>query len=245
MKARLLTASICLSLCALLAADRGGAGAHQPGVGARRLHVAQEHREAAGRAQGADRRARRADRRREPAREKRRAPPAVRERDLALLNGRPWTPEVEYRQSLVLRTDRVVVDSSKPYTARIEQIFAPSLDLQRTVSAHVMLTRRPTPPRPGERPEPPATVKDFGTLRRRRARSARVAVRVRARSARRGRRRVHAGGRPGRPGEAARRRGAAGRAAQGRRRRWSRASRRTPRRRPRRCARRSCSPSIG
>ena len=83
---------------------------------------------------------------------------------IALLNGRPWTPEVEYAQSIVLRTDRVVIDSSKPYTARIEQIFAPSLDLQRTVSAHVMLTKRPTPPRPGERPDPPATVKDFGTF---------------------------------------------------------------------------------
>ena len=44
-------------------------------------------------------------------------------------------------------TDRVVADSSKPYAARIEQIFAPSLDLQRTVSAHVMLTARPAPPR--------------------------------------------------------------------------------------------------
>src|SRR5471032_2001570 len=50
---------------------------------------------------------------------------------LAVLNGLPWTPEAEYKQSLVLRTDRVVIDSSKPYAARIEQIFAPSLDLQR------------------------------------------------------------------------------------------------------------------
>lgn len=83
---------------------------------------------------------------------------------LAILNGRPWTAEVEFAQSIVLRTDRVVIDSSKPYRARIEQIFAPSLDLQRTVSAHVMLTKRPTPPRPGERPDPPATVKDFGTF---------------------------------------------------------------------------------
>src|SRR5260221_9117696 len=59
---------------------------------------------------------------------------------IALLNGRPWTPEVEYALSIVLRTDRVVVDSSRPYAARLEQIFAPSLDLERTVSAHVMLT---------------------------------------------------------------------------------------------------------
>ena len=83
---------------------------------------------------------------------------------IALLSGRPWTPEVEYGLSIVLRTDRVVVDSSKPYTARLEQIFAPSLDLERTVSAHVMLTRRPTPARAGERTDPPPTVKDFGTF---------------------------------------------------------------------------------
>src|ERR1700750_799346 len=33
-----------------------------------------------------------------------------------LLNGRPWTPDVDYMHSIVLRTDRVVVDSAKPYT---------------------------------------------------------------------------------------------------------------------------------
>src|SRR3954469_20358329 len=48
-----------------------------------------------------------------------------------LLNGRPWTPEVEYAHSIVLRTDRVVADSTKPYVVRLEQIFAPSLDLPR------------------------------------------------------------------------------------------------------------------
>src|SRR5215208_2614908 len=41
---------------------------------------------------------------------------------IALLNGLPWTPEAEYRQSIVLRTDRVVIDSLKSYSARIEQI---------------------------------------------------------------------------------------------------------------------------
>src|SRR5216117_1122257 len=37
---------------------------------------------------------------------------------IALLNNRPWTDAVEYSNSLVLRTDRVVVDSSKPYLVR-------------------------------------------------------------------------------------------------------------------------------
>src|SRR6266516_494894 len=56
---------------------------------------------------------------------------------MSLLNNRPWTDAVEYAHSIVLRTDRVVVDSSKPYSVRLEQIFAPSIALQRTVSAHV------------------------------------------------------------------------------------------------------------
>src|SRR5437868_256450 len=48
---------------------------------------------------------------------------------IALLGNRPWTDVVEYSHSIVLRTDRVVIDSSKPYVARLEQIFTPSLAL--------------------------------------------------------------------------------------------------------------------
>src|SRR5579862_55151 len=33
---------------------------------------------------------------------------------MTLLNGRPWTDATEYASSLVLRTDRVVADSSRP-----------------------------------------------------------------------------------------------------------------------------------
>src|SRR3954465_8806675 len=46
-----------------------------------------------------------------------------------LLNGRPWTPEVEYAHSIVLRTDRVVADSAKPYAVRLEKIYTPPLHL--------------------------------------------------------------------------------------------------------------------
>jgi len=83
---------------------------------------------------------------------------------LALLNGRPWTPQIEYAQSLVLRTDRQIVDSSKPYAVRLEQIYAPSLDLPRTVTAHLTLRQRPTPGPAGQRSEPPALVKDLGSF---------------------------------------------------------------------------------
>src|SRR3954464_7803512 len=43
---------------------------------------------------------------------------------LALLGaGEPWTESYEYSRSLVLRTPRVVIDSSKPYEVRLEQIY--------------------------------------------------------------------------------------------------------------------------
>src|SRR5215831_1225629 len=62
---------------------------------------------------------------------------------IALLNGTPWTDALDYSRSLVLRTQRVVVDSSKPYAVRLEQIYASSLALQNTVGAHLTLRRRP------------------------------------------------------------------------------------------------------
>jgi poly(3-hydroxybutyrate) depolymerase len=83
---------------------------------------------------------------------------------IALLGGRPWTDEADYSASLVLRTPRVVVDSSKTYTVRLEQIYAPALALQTAVSAHATLRKRPAPAPPGQpAPEPPV-VKDLGTF---------------------------------------------------------------------------------
>jgi poly(3-hydroxybutyrate) depolymerase len=83
---------------------------------------------------------------------------------MSLLNNRPWTDEVEYAGSLVLRTDRVVVDSAKTYTLRLEQIYAPSIALQRSVTAHLALRKRPAAPIPGQPPAqgPPEIVKDLG-----------------------------------------------------------------------------------
>src|SRR5471032_2231738 len=83
---------------------------------------------------------------------------------MALLNGVAWTDTLDYSRSLVVRTSRVVVDSSKPYTVRLEQIYASSLALQNTVSAHVTLRKRPAPPAPGQQPKEPALVKDLGTF---------------------------------------------------------------------------------
>jgi poly(3-hydroxybutyrate) depolymerase len=85
---------------------------------------------------------------------------------VTLLNGRAWTDEVEYGGSLVLRTDRVVADSSRPYTLRLEQIYTPSMALQHPVSARLALRKRPPAPVPGQQAAqgPPEIVKELGSF---------------------------------------------------------------------------------
>src|SRR5207249_8436617 len=85
---------------------------------------------------------------------------------IALLNNRPWTDAVEFSNSLALRTDRVVVDSSKPYVVRLEQIYAPSISLERPLTAKVALYRRPSgpPPAAGTPPAPPEILKELGSF---------------------------------------------------------------------------------
>jgi poly(3-hydroxybutyrate) depolymerase len=82
---------------------------------------------------------------------------------ITLLAGRSWTDAAEYSNSLALRTDRVVADSGKPYSVRLEQIYSPSIDLQRTVTAHVALRKRPTVT-PGQPPQPGEVIKELGTF---------------------------------------------------------------------------------
>jgi predicted esterase len=78
----------------------------------------------------------------------------------SLLRKRPWTPEAEYAASLVLRTDRQVVDPSRAWVVRLEQIFAPSIALDRALMARVTLRQRPA----GGAPNAPlVVVKSIGT----------------------------------------------------------------------------------
>src|SRR4051812_13225221 len=44
-----------------------------------------------------------------------------------LLGGRPWTDVLDYTNSLVIRTEHVIADSSKPYDVRLEQIYSPDI----------------------------------------------------------------------------------------------------------------------
>jgi poly(3-hydroxybutyrate) depolymerase len=82
-----------------------------------------------------------------------------------LLAGGVWTDTLDYANSMVVRSERVVVDSAKPYTVRLEQIYSPSIALSAALQAHATLRKRPAavgaggaPPQPGE------LVKDLGTF---------------------------------------------------------------------------------
>jgi predicted peptidase len=91
----------------------------------------------------------------------------------ALLAGRTWTDADEYQTALVIRTDRVIVDSSAPYRVRLEQIFAPAIELTGPLTAHATVRRRVVPvlDQDGEPvttangPAPPAPV-ELGTFDR-------------------------------------------------------------------------------
>ena len=47
-----------------------------------------------------------------------------------LLAGRAWTDALDYTTSVVIRTDHVVADSTRPYPVRLEQIYSPALELR-------------------------------------------------------------------------------------------------------------------
>jgi len=79
-----------------------------------------------------------------------------------LLAGRPWTDVSDYTNSLVIRTDRLVVDSSKRYSVRLEQIYSPSIQLERPLQGRVELRTRPAAAAAGTTPAPPQVVKDLG-----------------------------------------------------------------------------------
>lgn len=63
-------------------------------------------------------------------------------RGLALLDGRTWTEALDYQHSLVLRAERTVVDTTAPYTVRLEQIYRPTIALSPALTVEVRLMRR-------------------------------------------------------------------------------------------------------
>jgi poly(3-hydroxybutyrate) depolymerase len=75
---------------------------------------------------------------------------------MTLLDGKPWTDAADFAASLVVRTDRVIIDSGKPGSFRIEQLYRPAIQLTRALSARVSL--RPFPAR-----ENATMIKELGT----------------------------------------------------------------------------------
>lgn len=83
---------------------------------------------------------------------------------LLLLNKDAWTPQADYRSSLALRSDRTVVDSSVPYSLRLEQIYRPAIDLTPALTTKVTIRTRVPPARAGAPPAAPAAVTELGTF---------------------------------------------------------------------------------
>ena len=77
----------------------------------------------------------------------------------ALMTKRPWTDVEDFDESLVVRADRVFVDSTQPYFVRLEQIYTPSIKLTNSLTARAAI--RPfAPPQPAAvaTPAQPAAV---------------------------------------------------------------------------------------
>lgn len=62
---------------------------------------------------------------------------------MTLLDGREWTPALDYQSSLVLRSERTVLDGSKPWSVRLEQIYAPAIVLSPSITAKASIRPRP------------------------------------------------------------------------------------------------------
>ena len=82
-----------------------------------------------------------------------------------LLAGGAWTPAADFQNSLVLRTERTVVDSSAPYALRLEQIYRPDIVLTPGLTLRVALRPRQDPqaPRTGA-PAPPPPAREMGVF---------------------------------------------------------------------------------
>ena len=80
---------------------------------------------------------------------------------IILLSGKEWDSTQEFSNSLVLRAEAVWVDSSKPYSIRVEQIYQPKVELTGSLTAHAFLHKM-------ERRGPAAAIgdkiKDFSAL---------------------------------------------------------------------------------
>lgn len=82
---------------------------------------------------------------------------------LSLLDGVPWTPALDFQTSLALRSERTMIDSSAPYSLRLEQIYSPSIELTPAITAKVTLRKRVPPAAAGSAPVA-APPRELGTF---------------------------------------------------------------------------------
>ena len=83
-------------------------------------------------------------------------------RGLTLLDGVAWTPALDFQHSLALRSVHTMIDSSAPYSLRLEQIYSPSIELTPAITAQVTLRKR-MPPAAGTGSAPaPAPARELG-----------------------------------------------------------------------------------
>lgn len=75
---------------------------------------------------------------------------------MAILDKQAWTPQLDYRSSLVLRSERTVIDSLAPYALRLEQLHRPAIELSPALTAKVSIRKRvPATRGPQAAPPPP------------------------------------------------------------------------------------------
>ena len=80
---------------------------------------------------------------------------------MVILAGNEWTDALDYEHSLALRSEHAFVDTARPYTVRVEQIYTPTLALDHSLSAHVSIRKAPAGRGGGARAE---VVKDLGNF---------------------------------------------------------------------------------
>jgi dienelactone hydrolase len=79
---------------------------------------------------------------------------------IALAAGQPWTPEREFAGSLALRTERVFISPENPVAFRLEQIYAPQIELANPLTIRVSVNR----PAPAGTGAPAQLLKDGGSF---------------------------------------------------------------------------------
>jgi predicted esterase len=77
---------------------------------------------------------------------------------MTLLRNEAWTPAIDFRNSLVLRAERTVVDSSAPLAFRLEQIYRPAMEMSTNLTARVSIRKRAPQSRTAKPAPVPATV---------------------------------------------------------------------------------------